>query len=752
MRYRISKSRTGRLSLPQLIGGINACNDSTAVADNQLSDGINVIAEDGNIRTRPALVSSESSAAFLDGEILNIRNNDITFSDGSKMLTVWHSKGISFYKCYADGTIKKLGNIEAEGSIKNEWSVLKSSHIYSFVTFEVEETKVYKIYKDFTEIDEKDIYAPLIATNCRSDGSLIPDINGDSIEGYNLIGDKYKVQWTAFNKELGKDSHVASYGLLHTPPLNSVVKVEITLDSGETVVHTVTVKSQTEMSYEEEVKEDGIKIGVLGKKVGLYNKSEAFIEACSSVPTGVTDTTRYFANNVRAGITITAKYSGTPSERAQIFSATKAQWFGGNGGLVSGTRLFISGFDGEIGNLLQWSGLNDPLYFPADCNSEVGENNDGITHIDKQSDMLVIFKNREIHYSKYSEGDIESVSSSALDLTVATAIFPLAQIPSSIGCDCPDTVRLCANRLVWLNSNGKIYTLVTTSQYNERSIYEVSGPINNVLKCFSADELKKASACEYNGYYVLCIGKRMFFMDYTSYGYRYIYSYKNEEAAETKLPWFYIEAPVNFDKITEICGNLNGFSVLNNNRIVCYSANKNVYKDKITVLDDNGNLVFEDKKIYSMLQSKIFDFNYPEMYKKICTVFAEIGNTEGDAVKMSYITDKTKVIETVDEINYGSDEILIRLKRELSDEGSKFMNPEIGYSEAEIKIATDDSNVYSSFVVLNGVTTSLPGYFNTMRHYPQLNFIKKFAVRFECEGVFSLGSVSVNYKMLGSVK
>ena len=742
------------MSLPSLVGGINACNDSGAVADNQLSDGINVIAEDGNLRTRPALVSNENSFYKPQGEIIKVKQTDMIFSDGSKMVVVWFDGGVAFCKCSDNGALECKGVISFDGSIINEWSAIHNGHVYSFITFKPAngQENVYKIFKDFGEISDEEIYAPLIVTNCRSDGSLIQDINGDSIEGYNLIGDRYRIQWTAFNKELCVESHKAIYGLSHIPPINSTVKVEITLDSGETVEHSVVITSHTETCYEDKVNEkDGIKIGVLGKRVMFYNDT-TFLFVCGDLPEGA-DSKGYFVNNVRSGITITAKYKGTAAEREQIFSATNAQWFGGNGGLISGTRLFISGFEGEISNILQWSGLNDPLYFPADCNSEVGENNNGITQMAKQSDMLVIFKNREIHYSTYSAGDIESVTNSAAtDLSVATAVFPLAQIPSSVGCDCPDTVRLCANRLVWLNSNGRVYTLVSANQYNERNIYEVSGPINNVLKCFSADELKKASACEYNGYYVLCIGKRMFFMDYTSYGYRYIYSYKNEEAAESKLPWFYIEAPATFENIIEIGGNLNGFTVLDKSHLICYSANKNVYKDKIAVLDDNKTLIFEDKKIYSMLQSKIFDFNYPEMYKKICTVFAEIGNTEGDAVKMSYVTDRTKAVETVDEVNYGTDEILIRLKRELSDESSKFISPKIGYSEAEIKISTDKNNIFSSYIVLNGVTTSLPGYFNTMRHYPQLNFIKKFAVRFECEGVFSLGKVSVNYKMMGSVK
>jgi hypothetical protein len=757
MRYRISKSRTGRVRLPSLIGGINACNDSTAVADNQLSDGINVIAEDGNLRTRPALVSSENSVKSINGEILKIKRTDMVFPNGAKMVAVWYIYGIAFYECFANGTLSEKGKIEINGEIVNEWSALYNGDIYSFVTYKdsVTEEAVYKIYKNFELVGDNDVYTPLVFTNCRSNGSLTPAINGDSIEGYNLIGDGYKIQWTAFNAELGKEAYPATYSLIHIPPIDSTVTVEIIHDDGKTVTHTVTINSNTETCYEKNINgNDGIKVGILGKRVAFYGESngeDKILLVCAKMPENTTE--GYFANNVKSGITITARYEGNISERQQIFSATNARWFGGNGGLISGTRLFISGFEGEFSNLLQWSGLNDPTYFPSDCNSEVGEKNDPITHIDKQSDMLVIFKKYSLYFSKYSQGDIDGASNNAaLDLSVATATFPLVQIPGIMGCDCPDTVRLCANRLVWLNSNGMVYTLVSTSQYNERSIYEVSGPINNILKCFSADELKKASACEYGGYYVLCIGKRMLFMDYTSYGYRYIYSYKNEEAAETKLPWFYIEGPEVFEKVIEADGNLNCFKVLEKNRLVCYSANKNVYKDKIAVIDSEDNLTFEDKKIHTMLQSKIFDFNYPETYKKVCSVLAEVGNTEGDAVKISYITDRTKVFEIVDEINYQESEILIRLKRELSDESGKFFNPEIGYSEAELKLSVDDASVHSSFVTLNGITTALPGYFNNIRHYPQLNFIKKFAIKFECDGVFSLGSISVNYKTLGSVK
>ncbi len=752
MRFKIGQSRTQRVKLPSLIGGINTGNDSSAVADNQLSDGVNVMAVDGNLRTRPAMVTGEKSSVVLQSNAKKIKHYDIKSGENTGLVSVWEEDGISFFYTKRNGALSSIGRIATDGEILNEWTVAANEGLYSFITYDTETGPKYEIYKNtgdsFDKLTDEDIYTPVVYENCRSDGSQIPEINGASLEGYNRLSNRYKIKWTAFNT-LAKsgEAHQATYRLAHIPPVNSVVKVEILHDDGNTVTHDVVIKQNNDWSAEEKAGEDGLLVKVLYDRIWLYNGSDAKIWVCSAIPEGVTDKSGYWVCNVKNGITVTASYEREADEGKEIFSATCHEWYGGYKGVAGGTRLFIGGMSGKCKNLLQWSDLNNPLYFPADCNAQVGRNDSAITCFGKQGDMLVIFKENDIYYSNYTAGDSEGIDSElGADLTVATAIFTIVQIPSEAGCDCPDTVRLCRNRLVWANSNGKVYTLVNSSQYNEKNIYEVSGPINAILNCFTDEDIKGASAGEYGGYYVLNIREHILIMDYNSYGYSYIYSYRNEEAAESKLPWFYLKAPVPF----EICIDLGGIAVTGEKGICYYYADESRFKDIKGEYTDT--FVFTEQSIYTMLQSKVFDFSYPEVNKRICQLYAEIGNTEGDPVLISYVTDRSRLSERVGEIEYNSDNIVLRLSSEISGERSKYVNPRMGYREIELKLTGGNDKEYSTFVQLNGVSTSAPGYLNMVHLNPQLNFVKKFAVRMECEGVFSLGSVSINYKMLGSVK
>ena len=193
--------------------------------------------------------------------------------------------------------------------------------------------------------------------------------------------------------------------------------------------------------------------------------------------------------------------------------------------------MFLCGNKEEKNSsLLLWSGLNNPLYFPLNGYAYVGNSNSGLTGFGKQSNMLVLFKRFEAFYTYYAQ-----------DSSGGSAYFPIVQINSSIGCDMPDTIQLCRNRLVWTNSDGRVYTLVSNSQYSERNIYLVSEMIYPVLK--NDTNLSTAAACDWNGYYVLFCKEKVYLMNYDSYGYQYITSYTKNEDANLHIPWYVWELP-----------------------------------------------------------------------------------------------------------------------------------------------------------------------------------------------------------------
>lgn len=82
---------------------------------------------------------------------------------------------------------------------------------------------------------------------------------------------------------------------------------------------------------------------------------------------------------------------------------TRQMWFGGDAaGISGGSRVFLgANTDEKEKSLVIWSGLNNPLYFPENCYAYVGNNSQSVTAFGRQSDMLVIFKERETYLTQY---------------------------------------------------------------------------------------------------------------------------------------------------------------------------------------------------------------------------------------------------------------------------------------------------------------------------------------------------------------
>ena len=79
-------------------------------------------------------------------------------------------------------------------------------------------------------------------------------------------------------------------------------------------------------------------------------------------------------------------------------------WFGGDrSGINGGTRLFVSGNPSEP-NLVHWSDVNNPLYFPENNYARIGNSGMAVTAFGKQENILVLFKESEIYYATYVAG------------------------------------------------------------------------------------------------------------------------------------------------------------------------------------------------------------------------------------------------------------------------------------------------------------------------------------------------------------
>lgn len=287
-------------------------------------------------------------------------------------------------------------------------------------------------------------------------------------------------------------------------------------------------------------------------------------------------------------------------------------WYGGtNSGYSGGTRLFVAGHP-EFKNVLRWSNVNDSSYFLENNFSYIGRDDELITALGKQDGYLVVFKEHELYALEYTyTTDSEDK---------ALIYFPVTPISPYIGCDCPDTIQLIANRLTWLSSDGKVYTLYSENSYNERNVRELSHHIENDLKKHSKAELQSAKSVDYDNNYFVFVGKTAYIWNYDINPF---YNYTSSEQAQKKLAWFKWDFPYP----VEYAYNVNGQLV-----VICKDGAE--YQGYVLEYDtptDEGMGTGSNTAIKTEYKSKLFNFGKPFSFKKIDRAFFEIeANSQGD--------------------------------------------------------------------------------------------------------------------------
>jgi hypothetical protein len=208
------------------------------------------------------------------------------------------------------------------------------------------------------------------------------------------------------------------------------------------------------------------------------------------------------------------------AEINKIKNCKFATTFGGD----NNTRVFLGG-NGT--SEYYWSGLQDPSYFPDD-NYNLTISGEPISQFGKQYGILAVFTERSMDRIEYLL-DIDGV------------YFPAKQITSAIGCDMPWTIQVIDNRLVWGNTYGGVYTLVSTNILDERNVQPISRNINGTTArpgLMQETNRQNAVSVDHDGRYWLCLNGKAFVWDYTLSP--YVYSGNPREDAR-RLSWFYFD-------------------------------------------------------------------------------------------------------------------------------------------------------------------------------------------------------------------
>lgn len=618
------------VTVPQLNGGLNLHDQPEHVNDNQLTACDNVWWHNGALQTRPGL----QKIAALNGfggtvwrQILNERET---------LLMRWKGYGAGGYIFYAvlvsavEG-VRYIGNESNAYRLNSDHGVPTTIGVkapknagYEWLFFaDVGLTFTYSRQDGWKTADQPwdpsrsfTTYTPHVWFNGRGN-----DAPGGSdavtLEAPNLLNDCVRCTFTT-------DGVSAAYTL---PLIGTPTYARLTMydknDDGTitTTVHETDFDSSYNLGLFRDLKisdAQAVNIQVLGDQIIFFSNPGG---KSITLPEALAES----ANNLE----ITLRCDFKDFEDGTIAKMTRTIWFGGDrSGADNGIHLFVAG-NPEKPNLLRWSDINNPLYFPENNYVYVGEDDGPITALAKQGELLVIFREHDIYCVQYVAGSVptteEMVTGVSAEITVHKAYFPLTQLHPSIGCDCPDTVRLVNNKLVWLTSDGRVHILTGSNQYSERNVRQASPLIEPALRQHAAEELRTAVAGEYEGYYVLIVGNKAYVLDCQTSAFNSFQYYSREETAQKSLPWYTWSLPEH--SYAGVVYDGNGM----------YIAANDLGAGALFALsgrDDDGT------PIRSTFTTKHFDFARSDAKKSIDQLYIDVADVEGCHLDIGYVTDR----------------------------------------------------------------------------------------------------------------
>lgn len=667
---KMPKSNQYRVSVPALNGGVNLNDAPNLVEDNQLTAVLNMWWKDQALRTRAGLATTVERSFHIQtsgmGDSLTYKvyspvrvyrdgkpedyvccscefetsraNHVFHFYRFNESGSATHVSSLTFLDYedgdpYATGMFMFAANPTADGI--GLYAVFNSGDIYSM-------NKNFELQK----IDKSEIYAPLVVVNAVGfdDTGSPPVVSGTQFEGYNLLSGAFRTAFTT-------DGKAHEFKI----PLDN-----LTMNNGESPAVEYTGTDGTVTRWESFSNtmfyaQASAEIGGETVTVKLYRRS-GIIEFSTGA-----DTPYPLPGSISNNLIVTA-WKTDPEATKKIANMQFATWFGGDrSGINGGTRLFVSG-NPDHPNLVHWSDINNPLYFPENNYAYIGESSQKVTGFGKQTDILVIFKEHEIYSAEYVSGNTytaqDVIDGKVVDVTANAAVFPITPINSGIGCDCPNTIQLCNNRLIWATSDGAVYGLMAANQASERNVRKLSAMIESRLKAEDRYLLKSALSCDVDGHYMLFVWNRVYLLDYMDGVFQYYATYSDERKAQRNMSWYCWEFPKECTPAAVMPkgDRLSAFCIRNYPYTDSSGMPKKALFGAAYLLDGERDCVFhpsgpafetgefdisvEDREIQSCFQTKVFDFGSQERKKKIHRLHMNMADTSNARITVSYVTEK----------------------------------------------------------------------------------------------------------------
>ncbi len=734
MRYAMRPNARATVEVPQMSGGVNLFDRPNKIADNQLTECLNMWWHQGALRTRPGLKLSSKDTYHTPVSDYNIRQcvneretllTNLQEGEGgvlefvSAVLSaegdVWHTGANAgaagqIYRAAMRESVNRLtalgikagGRASAEGTnwyyflsdgsvLKENWGTQVPSGDSGWINAEpyVPTVMINGRGEEYTEESGAAVYEDYnmltraFACTFTTDGvsntwqlpqtNLTTDLPG-TYRADEKDGTAAKIELTLWDKNTSS-LRVVPITLKVDKTIGAVLPTDVDLtpgEIGESAETYTSVKLRVTMKPEK---------GTISFKLIGVNQGETHIDAALPF---VAD------NNLKITAWRSREYE---QNRLTICQMTRCVWFGGDrSGIAGGTRLFVCG-NPDKPNLIHWSGLNNALYFPEKDCCYIGDSSQAVTAFGKQENLLIIFKEHEIYMAEYSSGTEESMAfaeSGGVALNNYLAQFPITPIHSVIGCDCPDTLRLVNNRLVWADSKGQVYMLTTVNQYSERNVRMISRNVRQQMTAHGRDALQRAVAGEYYGFYIVLVDNRMYLLDTQTSAFGSFNYYNDEDSARKALPWFVWEFPSHLT--------FTGL-VSDDTTMLMTATDERTGKSVVAVPEGDTD---GDEPVHSCFTTKMWDFDRADQKKSVEQMYVGIGFPAGGSVRVSYVTEKG----------------------ELQD----------GYRLTEQGLQNQT------------------GFIRRMRTTPNVRMVQAVAFRFESEAPMAVDGITVKVKMQGVVR
>lgn len=556
MKYKTQKTPSTIIKHIDSFKGVNTADAVYTTPENQLSEAVNMWNPNGVLKSRPALSMKGTAVRSYDRENIFFRTYErslppfkaLHYCRIGAVAEVRTSGYASVYYYLTDSVgnkkfIEEIPFVSATGKNLTEIinvafvfdNKIEGTGIFTVITLKenTDEAPIKKVLyyeldenlERFIAIDRKKFYVPVIMRYVKGNKYRLAVEQGkvearetQTLEGVNIVNGAFSF-------------YISCDGL--SDVFNFPIK-NVSLGDGESVIidYAVSVMDTRQVVFGGN--SNSVQINLFDKTIDIHldrvNGKIAF--TCEGEPYAFPITK---ADNT---IKVTA-YKYDNDKAIELFGNTATEtYFDG--------RLLRAGAD-DSSNRLFFSGKDNHFYFYENGYIPVGEKDYAITAAASQNRYLFLFKENEIYRLRLEESpyyNINEIIEKNLNADIKPPKHTLMLVNSTVGCDCPQSIAFCTNRLVWYHSDGFVYCLYGTNSYTEGSVYVLSDDIKDRLKHKNIDKYGVVAAA-FEGYYFLSIESSIYVMDALVSGFRYLSGMKTGATGNGGLSWYIWQLPEN---------------------------------------------------------------------------------------------------------------------------------------------------------------------------------------------------------------